>query len=269
MMASESSAAEDSVLVHESDEVLAAAVAARLVTRLVDIQASGGAPSLVLTGGSIAERIAAAVADSPARSAVDWRQVDFWWGDERFVPADDPDRNAGRAAAAMLDRLPVDPSRVHVMPASDGEHGDDVDAAAAAYAEELATAVAGEPAGRTVSDTGPDAGSETRPLFDILMLGIGPDGHCASLFPGRPEVRDERPVVAVRDSPKPPPTRISLTLGPLNRASEVWWVASGSGKADAVSSALSGADPVDVPAAGPRGLVHTLWFLDREAAARN
>ena len=239
--------AEPEILRHPSPDALARTVATRLVTQLAEIQREGRTPSVVLTGGSIAVTIHESVAASPLRDTVDWGNVEFWFGDERFVSSDDPERNAGQAEAAMLGALPVDPANVHVVPASDGPYGDDVDAAAAAYAGELATSKA---------DT-----------FDILMLGVGPDGHCASLFPGRTEQNDERAVVAVRDSPKPPPTRVSMTMATLNTAREVWFVASGEGKAEAVAHALSGADPVDVPAAGPRGLTRTVWFLDDPAAS--
>ncbi len=222
----------------------------------MDIQGSGRVPAVVLTGGTIAGRIHRAVADSPAHGAVDWGLVDFWFGDERFVPADSPDRNARQASETMLDRLPVDPARVHAMPASDGQYGHDVEAAADAYAQELRRATRPEDHGVT-------------PIFDILMLGVGPDGHCASLFPEHPAVQDDRPVVAVRNSPKPPPTRITLTLGPLARSREVWMVAAGAEKAGAVRNALSGAaGPFQVPAAGPKGLSRTLWMLDREAASK-
>lgn len=246
-------AAAPEILRHRTPDVLAQAVAARLVTRLVDLQVGGRVPSVVLTGGSIAVKIHEAVAQSPARDAVDWGSVEFWFGDERFAPADSPDRNFGQAAGAMFDHLPIDPSRLHAMPPSDGEYGDDVDAAAAGYAEQLSRR----------AGIGNDAA-----LFDILMLGIGPDGHCASLFPGRSEMYDGRPVVAVRDSPKPPPTRITMTMEPLRRAGEVWWVAAGGEKADAVRDAVSGAPPEQVPAAGPGGMSRTLWFLDDAAAAR-
>jgi 6-phosphogluconolactonase len=244
------------VLKHRTPTELAEAVAARLITRLVDIQSAGRVPSIVLTGGSVADRVHRAVADSPAAGAVEWSRVDVWWGDERFVPASSKERNAGQAAAALLDRLPFDPARVHPMPASDGPEGDDVDAAAEAYAAQLRDAARPEDHGET-------------PRFDVLMLGVGPDGHCASLFPGHPAVQDERPVVAVRNSPKPPPTRITLTLGPLGRAREVWFVASGESKATAVRNALSdAAGPLQVPAAGPRGSARTLWLLDAEAAGK-
>lgn len=242
------------VLVSSDDEELANAVAARLVTRIAELQERDRIPSVVLTGGSIAVKIHEAVVASPAQESVDWSRVDFWFGDERFVPAGDPERNLGQAAKAMLDHLPVDPDRVHAMAASDGPHGDDVEAAAAAYADQLRAAD---------SSTGTSAA-----LFDVLMLGIGPDGHCASLFPGHPAVHEQAPAVAVHDAPKPPPTRISLSMGTLQRADEIWWVAAGSEKAQAVHDAISGTDPMQLPASGPKGLSRTLWMLDSEAAAQ-
>lgn len=229
---------------------LAERVAATLIGVLRRVQDAGRVPSVVLTGGSIAVRIHEVVAASPDQHLVDWRRVDFWFGDERFVPADSPDRNVVQAAAAMLDHLPVDPDRVHPMAASDGAYGDDVDAAAGAYADELRRAAGGQ--------------AET-PTFDVLMLGIGPDAHVASLFPKHPALSEEGPVVGVRDSPKPPPTRITLTMRSLRSAREVWFVAAGGEKAEAVRLALAGAD---VPAAGPQGTERTLWLLDREAASR-
>jgi 6-phosphogluconolactonase len=106
------------------------------------------------------------------------------------------------------------------------------------------------------------------PRFDVLMLGIGPDGHVASLFPGQPALYEEdRTVVAVRGAPKPPPVRLTLTLPAITAACEVWMVASGAEKAGAVRLALSGAGQVQVPAAGARGDRQTLFLLDRAAAA--
>jgi 6-phosphogluconolactonase len=247
-------AASPTVLVHRTPDELAQAACARLLTTFVDVQSTGRSVSWVLTGGGIADRIHRAVATAPARGAVDWSRVDFWWGDERFLPEGDPDRNETQARAAMLDQLRVDPGRVHVVPAS-GAVDDDPDEAASAYAEELARAASPE-------DHGPV------PSFDVLMLGVGPDGHVASLFPERPALYDERPVTAVRGSPKPPPTRITMTLPTLARAREVWFVVTGAEKARAVHLALGGAGVVQVPAAGPRGSRRTLWMLDREAASQ-
>jgi 6-phosphogluconolactonase len=242
------------VLVHRTPDELAQAACARLLTTFVDIQSTGRTATWVLTGGGIADRIHGAVATSPARDAVDWRRVEFWWGDERFLPAGDPERNETQARVAMLDHLHVDPERVHPMPASDTV-GNDPDVAAEDYAAALARAA-------TPEDHGPI------PSFDVLMLGVGPDGHVASLFPERPALYDDRPVTAVRGSPKPPPTRVTMTLPTLSRAREVWFVASGEEKARAVHLALEGAGVVQIPAAGPRGVRRTLWLLDRDAAAQ-
>ncbi|GAA0227138.1 6-phosphogluconolactonase [Actinomadura nitritigenes] len=242
------------VLVHRDQDLLAAAAAARLVTRIVDAQAARGSASVVLTGGGVGTAVLAALAATGARDAVDWRRLDVWWGDERFLPAGDPERNETGARAALLDHVDLDPARVHPMPASDGPDGDDVEAAAERYAAELRAAARPE-------DHGPV------PSFDVLMLGVGPDAHVASLFPEMPAVRDERPVVAVHGAPKPPPTRISLTFPSLCAAQEVWVLASGESKAKAVRLGLSGAGPVQVPCAGARGRRSTLFLLDRAAAA--
>ncbi len=241
------------VLVHRNPDVLAAAVAARLITRLVDVQVARGEASLVLTGGGVGTKTLAAVAASPAHGAVDWRKLDIWWGDERFLPSGDPERNETQARQALLDSVPVNPQRVHPMPASDGDDGDDPEAAADRYAGALARATRLEDHARA-------------PSFDVLLLGCGPDGHIASLFPGKPSLYDERPVVAVRGAPKPPPTRLSLTIPVIRAAREVWVVAAGGEKARAVSAALSGAGVNQIPAAAARGRQRTLWLLDKDAA---
>ncbi len=113
------------------------------------------------------------------------------------------------------------------------------------------------------------ATTEGIPHFDVALIGIGPDGHCCSLFPGHPGLDElDTAAIAVRDSPKPPPTRVSLTFTALNAANEIWFVASGEGKAEAVARALAGADCVEIPSAGPRGRNRTLWLLDRAAAGK-
>jgi 6-phosphogluconolactonase len=245
------------VVVHRDKELLAQAAAARLVTRLVDAQASRGSASVVVTGGSVGTGVLAALAAAPARDAVDWSRVDVWWGDERFLPSGDPERNETQAREALLGRLPLDPKRIHPMPASDGPDGADVDAAAARHAAELAAAADRE---------GRRAGV---PTFDVLMLGVGPDAHVASLFPEMAGVHEsERTVIGVHGSPKPPPLRISLTLPAINSAEEVWLVVGGEDKAAAVGLALRGAGPVQAPASAVAGRRSTLWLLDRAAAAQ-
>lgn len=244
------------VVVHHDAALLAAAAAARLVTRLVDAQAARGHAHVVLTGGGVGVAALAAVAASAARDAVDWSALDVWWGDERFLAAGHPDRNATQARRALLDAVPVDPARVHEMPAAGGAFGNDPDAAAHAYAEELAGA-------RTPED------HVGVPAFDVLLLGVGPDGHIASLFPEHPGLHErERTVIGVRGAPKPPPTRVSLTLPAIAAAREVWLLAAGAEKAPSIGLALSQAGDLALPAAGARGRVSTLWLLDRAAAAR-
>jgi 6-phosphogluconolactonase len=243
------------LVVHRDKELMAQAAAARLITKIVDAQAARGSASVVLTGGRNGNGLLAALSSSPARDAIDWSRLDLWWGDERFLPSSDPERNVTQAREALLDSVPLDPSRVHAMPASDGPYGSDVEAAAAAYAAELAAAARPE-------DHGPV------PTFDVLMLGVGPDTHVASLFPELPAVREtERTVVGVHGAPKPPPTRISLTLPAIRAAREVWLLAAGEDKAKAAEIALSGAGEIQAPAAGAYGRARTLWLLDAAAAS--
>jgi 6-phosphogluconolactonase len=250
------STAPSSVVVHATAEVLAEAVAARLVTRLVDAQSARGRAHVVLTGGTIGNAVLRALRDSPARDAVDWAHLDVWWGDERFLPSGDPERNETQAREALLDHVGLDPEHVHPMPPSDGPDGDDPEAAADSYADLLAA--------HTASTDHADV-----PAFDVLLLGMGSDGHTASLFPEQPALHEfERTVVAVRGAPKPPPRRLTLTFPAIAVAQEIWMVVAGADKATAAAMALSEAGPVQVPAAGARGVRATRWLLDRAAAAR-
>jgi len=241
------------VVVHATADLLADAVAARLITKLVDAQSARGWASVVLTGGGIGVTVLAALRTSPACDAVDWERVDVWWGDERFVVRDDPQRNEGQAREALLDHVPLTPERVHPMPADEGRFAGEPEDGADWYADQLAAAARPE-----------DHGSV--PRFDVCLLGIGEDGHVASIFPGAPAAYETRSVVAVHGCPKPPPVRITLTFPAIGAASEVWLIASGPAKAAAVGLAVSGAGPVQIPAAGAIGRVRTLMLLDRAAA---
>ncbi|MFN2539263.1 MAG: 6-phosphogluconolactonase [Mycobacteriales bacterium] len=241
------------VVVHKDAALLAEAVAARLLTRLVDAQAQRGRASVVLTGGGVGIAALEAVRRAPARAAVDWSRVDVWWGDERFVEAGSAERNDAQARSALLDHVPLDPARVHPMGAPGGPDGDDVDAAARRYADELL---------RGASD------DHEVPLFDVLLLGMGAEGHVASIFPESPAAHDERMVFGVHGCPKPPPSRISLGFRAIQEAREVWVVVAGAEKATAAAMALGGAGQVQVPAAGARGRSQTLWLLDEAAAGQ-
>jgi 6-phosphogluconolactonase len=230
------------ILLHTGPDEVAEALAARLMARLTEIQRDFRTPYVALTGGRIATRAYERLGAEGPNSAVDWNRVELWWGDERFVPADHPDRNAKQALDLLAEPLSLDPDRIHQMPASDG--GLDLDKAAEAYARELGEVV-----------------------FDICLLGMGPDGHVASIFPEHPSSYAEGDVIPVRASPKPPPERISVTLPVINRSREVWFIVSGADKAAAAKMALLGAGPVQVPAAGVAGAERTLWLIDREAAS--
>ncbi|GAA3822456.1 6-phosphogluconolactonase [Cellulomonas soli] len=242
------------VVVHPDANVLAAATAARLLTHLVDTQSHRAPVHAVLTGGTVGIATLAAVAASPARDAVDWSQVHLWWGDERFLPDGDPDRNETQARGALLTALgeALPSANVHAVPAL----GPDVptpEVAAERYASELAS---------FATD-----GAEV-PTFDVLMLGMGPDGHVASLFPGHVALGASGvATVGVHGSPKPPPLRVSLTFEALRAARQVWVVAAGAEKADAVASALADAPVSLTPAAGAYGTERTLWLVDAAAVS--
>lgn len=234
------------VEVHEDAAALATAVAGELLSRIADLQAAGDVPHVVLTGGTIAVSIHQEVARLAPESGVDWGAVELWFGDERYVAPDSPDRNAGQAREAFIEAVGVPAHRVHEMPSTSAACS--VDEAARAYAAEL-------------QQRGPE-------VFDIVMLGVGPDGHVASLFPGFAQLDvTDASTVGVTGSPKPPPERVSLTFPRLNAASSVWFLVSGDGKADAVAQALGGADVHQIPAAGVTGRDETIWFLDRASAS--
>jgi len=244
------------IAVHTDPNILAAAVAARLVTRLVDLQAAGTVPKLVLTGGGIGIAVLERIRQTVARDAVDWSRVGFYWGDERFLPPGDPERNETQARSALLDHIRVDPDLVFPMGADHGTGPSGAEAAAAEYAELLRRQSRPE-------DHGPV------PSFDVLLLGMGAEGHTASVFPHSPAVYEtDRTVVAVHGCPKPPPTRVSLTLPAIRRAAEVWIIATGEGKAPAVAMALGGAGETAIPVAGASGRRRTRWLLDRAAAEK-
>jgi 6-phosphogluconolactonase len=236
------------VVVVPDADVLARTTAERLLLALVDAQSLRRPVHVVLTGGTVGIATLAAALASPVLDAVDWSGVHVWWGDERFVPTGHEDRNEGQARAALLDRLPLPPANVHSVPGPD--QVDSPEAAAERYAADLSVFAA--------ADTEPRV-----PEFAVLLLGVGPDGHVASLFPDHPAARTgHAAAVAVHDSPKPPPVRVSLTLPAINRAAEVWLVAAGGEKAGAVAAAMAG----ELPAGRVHGTERTLWLLDVAAA---
>ncbi len=146
------------VIVYPDKQTLADSLAARFLTKVRKVIAARGEATIVLTGGTMGYASLAAINASPERDTVDWSAVNFWWGDERWLPDADPERNETQAREALLAHIPVDPERVHAFPASDG--GLELDEAADAYAAELKAAA-------------PDGADY--PAFDITFLGVGPD----------------------------------------------------------------------------------------------
>ncbi len=221
---------------------LAEGAARALLAALIRRQVDGRTVQLCLTGGRIANRVYAQLGNLVEGSDLDPSRLELWWGDERFLRTDDPERNAGPTLALLAGKFALDPSRTHPMPAADGVA--DADASAATYAKEL-------------GDT----------VFDICLLGLGEDGHVASIFPGHPSFEPtQHTVIGVNGAPKPPPERISLGLGTLNRSSEVWYFVSGREKAAILPHAMA-KDP-SLPAGVIRGREKTLWFVDADALAQ-
>lgn len=231
-------------------ESLAALVAQEIAEVIDRAVAARGVAHLVLTGGSMGARTVAALAerDLPPET---WRAVHLWWGDERFVPAGHEDRNDQQARGAGLDALPVPAQQIHSAPAGRSEA--ELPEAAETWAQELATHA-------------PDG--QDSPRFDVLLLGMGPDAHVASLFPGRQELTvTDRSVVPVTNSPKPPPLRLSLTVPAIRAADRVWLVVAGADKADAVTAAKDARDDPALPVSWVRGTQETVWWLDEAAAS--
>lgn len=227
---------------------LAALVAGRFLALLQE--RVGSVSHICLTGGSMGGAVLRAVAALPASEDIDWSDVHFWWGDERFVARADADRNAVQSREALLDHIPVPAENVHEVAASDSGLG--LDEAAAAYAAELA---------------GFGTADQAWPGFVVCFLGVGPDAHVASLFPGRAELAEsDAAALPVRNSPKPPPERVTLTRPVLNSSERVWFVLTGADKADALRAALGGAPIDEAPVAGVHGVGETVFFADEAAA---
>lgn len=214
----------------------------RFAAHAADAIAARGAFRVALTGGETPRSTYQLLA---TRRDIDWPHIEVFWGDERAVPPQHPDSNFRLAHETLLSHLPILPQQVHRMPAD----WPDLDGAALAY-ENLLRDRLGDP-----------------PRFDLVLLGLGEDGHVASLFPRHPAVRETRRLVVATPAPAIAP-RLTLTLPAINAAREVLFLVTGSRKSDVVRRILSGPrDPEALPAQGVAPHAGFLvWLLDREAA---
>jgi len=235
------------VFIYPDQQAVADATGVRLGLLLSDTLATQGRADIALTGGTVGIELLRSLANSALAGLIDWTSVHVWWSDERFVAAADADRNSGQAAEALLRHVPLPEENIHRM--GDADSFSTPEDAADAYSRELA--------------------DHNNPAWDVALFGLGPDGHVASLFPGHDSFIDGRSGAdarAVHNSPKPPATRVSLSLPAINRAKRVWVVAAGAAKADVVARCLAG--DADLPGAAVHGVEETLWLIDAAASTR-
>jgi 6-phosphogluconolactonase len=224
--------------------------AARAAVRTINdsVRASGRC-SLVLSGGNT-PRVLYTLLASEFRHQIPWARAHVFWGDERYVSPDDPESNYRMAKETLLDRVPCPAGNVHPMPTDFPS----ADAAARDYERTL----------RNYFGT-------DWPNFDLILLGLGEEGHTASLFPGSLALGERTRWVVAVETPADPPRRLTLTLPALTRAASIYVLVAGSKKASALHHVLAGAaDPNTYPAAGLRFTAGTLtWWVDREAAEQH
>jgi 6-phosphogluconolactonase len=233
------------VIVVPNTEALARAAAERMLARLAR---TDGPLAVCLAGGSTPERLFSLLASEPYRDAVPWRQIHWFWGDDRFVPESDPRSNAGVARRLMLDRVPVPAGNIHSIP-TDAENADE---AARRYEMELRRYYGAE---RLLPE---------RPLFDVVLLGLGADGHTASLFPGHADLDEKtRWVVGVPEAGLEPfVQRVTLTFPTLASTHEMLFLVSGESKRDVLGRVLAGAD---LPAARAYAEGNLVWLVEQAA----
>jgi 6-phosphogluconolactonase len=239
------------LLVVAEQTALAKEAAERCARIAQEAVARAGRFTIALSGGSTPKLLYSLLAAEPYSTRVPWRKTHVFWGDERAVPPGDPDSNFGMAKATLLDRVPIPADRVHRIQAE----RPDLNVTAREYEAEIASVFAVPPTGDP-------------PSFDLILLGLGPDGHTASLFPHTETVRETRRWVVPNHVPTLKTDRVTLTAPILNRAATVLFLVAGTDKAPALQAVLEGpADPDRLPAQLIRPTAGRLiWLVDRAAA---
>jgi 6-phosphogluconolactonase len=224
---------------------VATQAAEEIVSSLASTLKAKPSANVALTGGTVGILTLEVLARDEFKDQIDFSKVHFWWGDERYVAGNSNDRNANQARVALLNTLAVDESNIHEFPSTDS--GLSVDEARDKFEQYLLDAFHGE-----------------SPVMDLTILGMGPDGHVASLFPGM--VSDSKNVVAIHNSPKPPAERLSLSMDVINASKKIIFVVSGIDKAEAVEAVHKDPD-CELPAAKVAATGLTLWIIDEAAGA--
>jgi len=239
------------VNIYANRDALSAALSAHVVRLAAKAFEERGRFRVALSGGSLMDIIIPSLSSNPLRDTVNWSSWHVFWADERWVPWSSPESNYGVAAQRFFCRVSIPDEQIHV--ADDSRSPSET---AQAYESAIARVFKLE------------SGRGT-PRFDLILLGIGEDGHTASLFPNHPVLNETRRwVVPVLDAPKPPPIRITMTLPVINNARNIVFVAAGPGKANILSKVLNpnGNQP-ELPAQRVNPSEGELqWFIDRAAA---
>eukprot|EP00741_Cyanophora_paradoxa_P020655 tig00021281_g19936.t1 len=241
--------------VEQSGAAISDALAPFIVDYCKKAVAERGAVTAAISGGSLPKLFAATLGKAPWKDQVDWSKWHLFWADERCVPLDHPDSNYLLVKQQLLDVVGIPASQVYAVKT-------ELPPAEAATAYEAAV--------RGCAPLWKEGGA--LPRFDLMLLGMGPDGHTASLFPGHALLQESTKLVApIFDSPKPPPSRVTLTLPVLNASRVVAFVSTGAEKADVLEKILEddAADPTTVPSKLVKptaGALH--WFIDTGAASK-
>lgn len=238
------------IAIHPDSNTLSHEAAQYVVRLVTEAIANHGRFTIALSGGSTPKALYSLLGNEPYRSQIDWALVEIFWSDERCVPPDSSDSNYQLAQEVLLSKIPIAANQVHRMPADKADR----DVASQEYTQEMQRVF----------------GTEGIPSFDLLQLGMGPEGHTASLFPHQASLHEQQRLVMPVNVPKPPPPRLTFTPPLLNAARHVLFLVTGSEKADALHAVLEGSyQPEEYPAQivrPPHGEV--TWMLDTAAAGK-